>query len=368
MEAEMLVDSGNFMQKLEEEVVKAKHSVFIQAMSFEGDEAGKSLLDVLLKSNAKDIRLCIDSYSKLVINDQFIYSLRYLKSAKFRKTVRNTKQFIEDAKSKGIKIKYTNPLGFLFLKYPRRNHKKMVVIDEEKLFVGGINFSNHNFSWHDFMLLLESKELAEQSHNDFLSTWEGKNQSIKLDFQKSELYFLDGYKSKYIYDELFSHIRKAQKSISILSPYVSNPLLSFIKTNVSKDVNVKIISPAENNKNIFKHFLVRELKHEYFKLMEYQKGMSHLKAILIDDEKIIVGSSNFDFVSFYFEQEIVLVTKEPKAVDEFKNKIFKPDLSHSIETNAKSSEGSIYFSFILQLAERILASIAKMVFKLPKKH
>ena len=367
MNAEILVDSGNFMSKLEQEVVKATKSVYVQAMSFEGDEAGKSLINLLLKSNAKDIRLCIDSYSKLVINDQFIYSLRYLKSAKFRETVRNTKQFIEDAKAKGIKIKYTNPLGFLFLKYPRRNHKKMVVIDGEKMFIGGINFSNHNFIWHDFMLYLDSKSLSDTIQTDFLKTWSGTNQTLKIEDGKSKLYFFDGYKSKYLYDEFFTHISGAKKNIQILSPYVSNPLLSFIKEKVSKDVTVDVITPSDNNKNIFKHLLVRELKHDYFNLLEYQKGMSHLKAIVIDGEKLIVGSSNFDFVSYYFEQEVVLVSTEHSILEEFKTKILNPDLEHCIETKADSTDGSIFFSTVLIFAENLLAFAARLVFKSPKK-
>jgi len=367
MNTEVLVDSGNFMLKLEQEVIKAKKSVYIQAMSFEGDEAGKSLIEILLKSNAKDIRLCIDSYSKLVINDQFIYSLRYLKSPKFRETIRNTKQFIEAAKSKGIQIKYTNPLGFLFLKYPRRNHKKMIVIDGEKMFIGGINFSNHNFEWHDFMLYLEKKSLSQTIEKDFLKTWSGTNQSIEINDGLSKIFFFDGYKSKYVYDEFFKHISSARKSINVLSPYVSNPLLSFIKNKVSKEVSVKIITPSVNNKSIFKHLLVRELKHKYFKLLEYQKGMSHLKAILIDDEKLIIGSSNFDFISYYYEQEVVLVTTAEEIVEEFKNKILEPDLNHCKETNVGSVEGSFFLYTILHIAEYFLAIIAKVVFPLPQK-
>lgn len=367
MNAEILVDSGNFMNRLELEVLNAEKSVYIQAMSFEGDEAGKSLIDILLKSKATDIRLCVDSYSKLVINDQFIYSLRYLKSAKFRETVKKTKQFIEDAKSKGIKIKYTNPLGFLFLKYPRRNHKKMVVIDESKMFVGGINFSNHNFAWHDFMLLVESPKLSEVIHHDFEQTWNGINQSKEITHENSSIYFFDGYKSKHIYDTFFKHISGAKKSIEVLSPYVSNPLLSFIRNQVNREVDVKVITPSVNNKSIFKHLLLRELRYGYFKLFEYQKGMSHLKAILVDGEKLIVGSSNFDFISYYYEQEVVLVTTESIIVKAFKDKILIPDLAQSQESISNSSESSFFFYFILQIVEKLLAFIARLVFKLPKK-
>ena len=109
-------------------------------MSFEGDAAGEWLIDLLIKSEVPDIQLCLDSYSKFVINDQFIHSLAYYQDEEFRNEVKNTKAIVVKAEQAGIKVRYTNPLGFMFTKYPWRNHKKMVVIDEEIAFIGGINF------------------------------------------------------------------------------------------------------------------------------------------------------------------------------------------------------------------------------------
>eukprot|EP00179_Madagascaria_erythrocladioides_P023850 CAMPEP_0198358008 /NCGR_PEP_ID=MMETSP1450-20131203/129033_1 /TAXON_ID=753684 ORGANISM="Madagascaria erythrocladiodes, Strain CCMP3234" /NCGR_SAMPLE_ID=MMETSP1450 /ASSEMBLY_ACC=CAM_ASM_001115 /LENGTH=111 /DNA_ID=CAMNT_0044064703 /DNA_START=27 /DNA_END=359 /DNA_ORIENTATION=- len=108
-------------------------------------------------SPAEDKRLLIDSYSKLVINDHFIPSLKYLRDGDFRSEVKNTKRLVEEARENGIAVTFTNPLGWMALKYPLRNHKKMVILDSEVSFLGGINFSDHNFAWHDMMVQLSDR-------------------------------------------------------------------------------------------------------------------------------------------------------------------------------------------------------------------
>ena len=49
--------------------------------------------------------------------------------------------------------------------------------------------------------------------------------------------------------------------------------------------------------------------------------MSHMKAILVDDEKLIFGSSNYDLVSYYFEQEVVFMSEDKALIDEFRKKV-----------------------------------------------
>ena len=57
--------------------------------------------------------------------------------------------------------------------------------------------------------------------------------------------------------------------------------------------------------------------------------MSHLKALLIDGKKLIAGSSNFDFISYYFEEEVVMITENKEIVQDFIDKISNPDLDNS---------------------------------------
>lgn len=308
------------MERLERIASQAKESLLAQAMTFEGDDAGKWLIKIMKASPAKDKRLMIDSYSKVVINDHFVKSLKYFSDAEYRDEVKQTTDLIREARSAGIEVKFTNPIGLLGQKYPLRNHKKMVVVDGMTSFLGGINFSDHNFAWHDMMVELIDQKLGEGLVADFESTWGGINQSMHVSTNEGSLYLFNGSKSKALYDKFFEHIRNATNSVKIISPYISEPLLGVLRKVAASGVEITIVSPQENNKSIFKNIILAEQQKGYFKLKEYP-GMSHMKAILIDDEKLIFGSSNYDLVSYYFEQEVVFVSEDQNLIENFKEKV-----------------------------------------------
>ncbi|MEO9488406.1 MAG: phosphatidylserine/phosphatidylglycerophosphate/cardiolipin synthase family protein [Ekhidna sp.] len=308
------------MERLEKVAGEAKDSLHAQAMTFEGDAAGRWLIDIMKASPAKDKRLLIDSYSKVVINDHFIKSFKYLLDSAFRNEVKETSKLIKEAKKAGIEVKFTNPIGLLGQKYPLRNHKKMVVVDAEISFLGGINFSDHNFEWHDMMVELHDKKLGDHLVSDFHSTWNEVNQSTSVKTDEGTLFLFNGEKSKTLYENFFEHIRSAKKSVQIISPYISEPLLGVLRKVAANGVEITVVSPQENNKSIFKNIILSEQRKGYFKLKEYP-GMSHMKAILIDDQKLIFGSSNYDLVSYYFEQEVVFVSNDQHLVQDFKTKV-----------------------------------------------
>lgn len=332
----ILLGSTSFKERLEETASKAKKSFFVQAMTFEGDDAGEWLLDTMKKSPAKDKRLLIDSYSKVVINDHFIFSLKYLLDKNFQEEVRNTRRIIEEAEKVGIGIKFTNPVGLLGQKYPLRNHKKMVIVDGEISYLGGINFSDHNFAWHDMMVEIQDSAIGEKLVEDFESTWNGQNQSKSHHLELGDLFFFNGVKSRELYDQLFAHITQAKKEVSIISPYISEPLLKILRETASKGVKITIISPRENNKSLFKDIILAEWRKGYFNLKEYP-GMSHMKAILIDDEKLIFGSSNYDLISYYFEQEVVFLSKDKSLIDSFKKEVLT-SVKETRETDSTTSQ------------------------------
>ncbi|MEP2024033.1 MAG: phosphatidylserine/phosphatidylglycerophosphate/cardiolipin synthase family protein [Reichenbachiella sp.] len=361
MTGQVLVDSDAFKNRFESLAAKAQKSIYIQAMSFEGDSVGEWLIDTLIASPANDIQLCLDSYSKFVINDRFIYSLGYFKDEAFRKEVKNTSAIIKKARQNGIKVKYTNPLGFLFLKYPHRNHKKMVVVDEQISFIGGLNFCEHNFEWHDMMVEMNSTDMADSLSNDFHRSVAENDQSTVDALGDTKMYYLDGYRSKEIYKDVFRNIDEAQESIQIFSPYVSDPLLTYTRNHKGKNVKLDIVSPGINNKNIFKAILTNELMKGYFNFYEYQGRMSHLKAILIDGKKLICGSSNFDFISYYFEEEVVMITENQEIVQGFIDNISKPDLANSILKKSLGGKRSIVVPLLFAGISKLCHVVATII-------
>ncbi|XOV93991.1 MAG: phosphatidylserine/phosphatidylglycerophosphate/cardiolipin synthase family protein [Bacteroidota bacterium] len=365
MRGKLLVDARNFMNALEQDMLYAKDIIAVQVMTFEGDQAGKLLIDAMLKSKAERKILLIDAYTRAVINDHFVIGIEYLRSASFRNEVRQTEALIRKAKASGIEVKITNPLGIFMYKYPLRNHKKMIIIDAKISYLGGINFSDHNFAWHDAMIRLEDEEVGKCLMGDIYSSMDGFNQSRKVELKDHDLYFLNGAKSRELYHDLFSILAKSKNSIDIISPYISDPLLSFIRENVHENVNVRIISPFENNKSIFKKYLNNELAKGYFDLYHYNEGMSHLKAILVDNETLIMGSSNFDVISYYFEQEVLLVSKDQALIQEFKEHVLKVDLQASMRVERDEKNQTSISTLLIKLLNSA-SEIASTTFLKPK--
>lgn len=349
MQSDLLVGSEKFMSSLAEISSKAKESFYVQAMTFEGDEAGEQLIATMNASPAADKRLLIDSYSKVVINDHFVHSSKYLFDSTFRSEVKNTRRLIKRAKESGIQVKFTNPVGFLMVKYPLRNHKKMVIVDKKVSYLGGINFSDHNFEWHDMMIKMEDGATGDCLAEDFLQTWAGENQSDVRCLDGIDIYFLNRTSNLETYKKLFGEIQSAKKSVKIISPYLSEPLLSILKS--LKEIDILVVSPSENNKSLFTNLMLQEHSKGSFDLRWYP-GMSHVKAILVDDEKLIFGSSNFDFVSFLFEQEIVAVSKDPKLVEQFKSKFFHEDYAVA-ETKRLSGVSRFKVSLVSSLGKAL---------------
>ena len=62
-----------------------------------------------------------------------------------------------------------------------------------------------------------------------------------------------------------------------------------------------------------------------------------MKAMLIDDEYLIIGSCNFDCFSYYFEQEIVAVLTDANIIRQFKEKVIDVDNANSIPYEGKTN-------------------------------
>ena len=61
MSKNILVGSTNFMNALLDSSEKATERFYVQTMTFEGDDAGEQLIDIMLKCKATDKCLIIES-------------------------------------------------------------------------------------------------------------------------------------------------------------------------------------------------------------------------------------------------------------------------------------------------------------------
>jgi cardiolipin synthase len=72
----------------------------------------------------------------------------------------------------------------------------------------------------------------------------------------------------------------------------------------------------------------------------FQGGMSHLKAMLIDDQYLIAGSSNFDYFSYRIHQEILAVITNPELINEFRQRVMIPDFTNAERISCQATSAS----------------------------
>lgn len=290
----LLVDAGEFDAAIAPAILGARRRVYIQVMTFELDSVGARLWDLLVRSPAACKVLCVDAFSRVKISDRMAFGWRCWASAGYRAEVRRTRRLLCPGVRDGVRIVITNPLGARLHRYPHRNHKKMMIVDDAA-FLGGINFSEHNYAWHDLMLRTTDPPLVSALAADFRRTAAGANGDAVLDLPADQatgdrapdddqttnaahLYLLNGRHSRPGYERLFREITDARASVTVISPYLTNPLLARLR-GLPPSVRVRIINPARNNKPLLRRALLPAAAGAgaNLEILLYRPRMSHLK-------------------------------------------------------------------------------------------
>ena len=234
----------------------------------------------------------------------------------------------------GIACKMFAPLRpFVSTHYNYRDHRKIMVIDGQIAFTGGVNLADEYINkivrfgyWKDSGVRLDGPGAASLA-NIFLTFWKAKYPDEDLDagcdlpaavpvetdclvqpFADSPV----GREAvaKNVYLEL---INQAQKRLYICTPYLilDNDLLSCLRLAAKRGVDVRIYTPGVPDKPT-----IYQLTRSYFphllragvKIYSYTPGFLHAKTWLVDDRIAAVGTVNLDYRSLYlhFENSVLL--------------------------------------------------------------
>ena len=325
---ELLVGSDEFWRRAREDMMAARRRLYVQAMTFEADTAGAKVGRAISNSRAMDRRVLVDDFSRFVISDRFVYSPRNLSDPVFREEVKATRDMFGGLARDGVGVRVTNPWGPLLHRFPFRNHKKLIVADDVA-YIGGINFSDHNFEWADLMLRIECPRIAERLATDFQDTYAGRSHSWTAEFGNLRLYGFDGRDNAAGFAEIIEHIAQARQSICVVSPYLTFPFVGALEQAAARGVDVQLITPLKNNKPIARDYLLRVAQRAGFDV-RLTPEMIHLKGMLIDGRTLVLGSSNFDFVSYLAEDEIVAVISDQALADSFRRRVIAPALATAL--------------------------------------
>ena len=329
MNIQLLVDFDEFWARLSEDISAARASVFVQTFAFEGDTVGQKLAAALLSCTAADKRVLADSFTRFVLSDRFRYSPAGFCDRTLRREAADTAAMMSQLERRRVKLQFTNPCGLSARKLLSRNHKKLLLVDDRVAYLGGINFSEHNAAWHDMMLRIDDPSAAAFLREDFLATWRGENQARRQTAPGIELLTTDGENNRRIFKRMIDLIDGAGRSIFVESPYITFPFYEHLREAARRGVRVTVLTPEQNNWRFFRNYARLEAARSGIDLRLFRERMSHLKAMLIDDECLVTGSSNFDYLSYRLHQEAIAIVTNADVIGDFRARIAAVDLANS---------------------------------------
>ena len=241
--------------------------------------------------------------------------------------------FINEMQNAGIQIYPFLPVRFhkFANKANYRNHRKIIVIDGDTGFVGGLNFADRYMNglpgigiWRDTHLKVRG-EVVSALQIVFLIDWYFVRQELLLDkaaylpYKNADSNVVVQTVSSgpdsdwaYIQQAYFTLINIAKKYVLITSPYFmpGETTLNSIKTAAMSGVNVRIMLPYKSD-SYLTHWCTRsyveELLEAGVRVYWYKKGLNHSKVIIVDGIVASVGTANMDIRSFEQNFEVNLI-------------------------------------------------------------
>lgn len=299
-------------------ISEAKHYIYLQSFIFLDDTIGTKFKELLMQK------------SKEGINVSVLYDSIGSWS--------NKKQFDIDLKESGVEVLEFSPVNIMMptSKINYRNHRKVLVIDDEVAFIGGVNIADRYYDggpykeWRDTQMLVRGQTVLSLRSSYLMDRYfvlkenlanKGNPEtkiSLPQDILNSRYYYIQTLRSgpdsdwAGIMQCYFSAINLAQKSIKIITPYFTpcETLLTAIKVASLGGIEVSIMIP-ERADSKWIHYCTRsyiqELLDAGINVYLFKDGFNHSKVISIDKKICIVGSANMDNRSMLHDFEIINV-------------------------------------------------------------
>ncbi len=350
-----------------QDISNATKSINIEYYIFVNDKTGKKLMNLLIKK-AKEgvtVRLIYDSVGSRKAPRRFFRKLK---------------------KAGGEVAEFFPPFAHfrsINLKLNYRNHKKIVVIDGQIAYTGGINIRDDHiggskklFPWRDTHLRMEGPGVL-QLQKIFLNDW----RYIKKENFTAEKYVEEGlfpvpanYGNTFlqvivsgpdsevqaIKEVFIKLITTAQESILIQTPYFipDEAFISALRIALASGVKVKIMVPSKPDYRTVYWVTLSYLK-EFVELgadVYVYDGFLHSKVIVVDDNKLSIGTCNLDNRSFglNFEDTVVMYSKE---LNEEYRKYYAEDLKHCTRADLMFFKKKKWLTKFLQAIFRLFSPI-----------
>ncbi len=255
----------------------------------------------------------------------------------------------------GVKLKWYRPWSWRHpTRYFQRNHRKLLVIDEQELFLGGFNIRRENSRafcgegcQRDTHVSIKG-ELARYAAALFDQLWDdpehpyavfGTEEGSAFDPLLVPNFACLGWRQiACLYAGL---IQSSVRHVYITTPYFCpGSIVARAAQEASRrGVDVRLLVPRYSDP-AFLGWLTRSayssLLADGVRVYEYlplPRGKLHAKTGLIDDEWCVIGSPNLDHLSLFVNHELLLIARDRGLGEALRDQYFS-DLSDAAEVQA----------------------------------
>lgn len=229
----------------------------------------------------------------------------------------------------GIHCKVFSPFTpFVSTHYNYRDHRKIMVIDGQVAFTGGINLADEYINtrvlhghWKDTAIMLKG-EAVKSFTLMFLQMWSLDEKTLDFDrflnvpvtSDPQAEGFVIPYGDRPLDEDRVGEmvymdiLNRATDYVHIMSPYLilDGEMETALKFAAERGVDVKLILPGIPDKHS-PYALARthyaSLLDSGVKIYEYTPGFVHAKVFVSDDREGVVGTINLDYRSLYHHFE-----------------------------------------------------------------
>lgn len=319
----------------------AKHHIHMQYYIYENDVIGNKVKEVLMRKAREGVKV------------RFVYDAFGSRSIR--------KRFLRELRSAGVEAFPFNRIRFIPLanRVNYRNHRKIIVVDGNCGFLGGINISDryindgkkrrrgrHRLYWRDTHVRIDGPGVQYLQYL-FFCDW---NFCSGQKLQPGVVYFpapenRDGDEcvqiaasgpdspTSTIMLSLLKAINLATSELLVTTPYFipGESILNALKVASLGGVSVKILVPGISDSR-----LVNAAAWSYYddllragvEIYLYYRGFIHVKTMVVDGSISIVGTANMDYRSFDLNFEVNAVVYGEKLARQLRTS-FLEDLQYA---------------------------------------
>lgn len=283
------------------DIKAAASSIFLEIYRFRNDPVGIRFRDNLLKKQREGVmvKLLIDSWGA---------------AAGF--------SFFQELVEAGGELRFFKKIRFNwdgFTKNHRRDHRKMLIIDDHITYIGSANIAGYSLNWRESMFRIKG-DIAKEFRTVFNGNFQIYNKYFydKLAYTRSIRYGdfeilrdVPSLAFQPVRKKFLEFISQAQREITIETPYFlpGSSLRKALMDASNRGVKVQVIIPKKSDVGILDVLTSKylgELSQQGVKISFFLPQNLHAKLFLADRKHFLVGSSNFDYRSLRYQHEINL--------------------------------------------------------------